>query len=434
MCSQKDLKECEIEKNMVMKRILSCLLVFYFLLPLYSNGQHRSYQAGYPDQIILNVTADLSSSIVINWRTNELQGSGKVQIRKETNSNNLLDSIREIDARSELVDFKNHKDYYHTAEIANLDKETFYAYRVGYGENWSEWLNFKTTAGASQELNFLYFGDVQSNIYSMWSRVARQALRIFPEAQLALYAGDLVNRGNNLDEWEDWFTAGEFIHTSIPVMPASGNHDHADNPKGDYTINHYWNKHFHMPSNGAKGLEGTCYYADVEDVRFIVLNTEMFIDFEKHSKSQIEWLEGLLKTNERKWTILLLHHPIYSTKKNRDNIELRKAVKPLIDKYGVDLVLQGHDHTYARGMKKIPMDEATSTSNAMYVVSVSGPKLTQVLEADWMDRSASFTQLFHAISIKDNTLTFKAYKVDGTLYDEFVLEKREGINKLHDKY
>jgi 3',5'-cyclic AMP phosphodiesterase CpdA len=97
-----------------------------------------------------------------------------------------------------------------------------------------------------------------------------------------------------------------------------------------------------------------------------------------------------------KWTVITFHHPIFSPKTTRDNKRMRETFKPLFDQYKVDLVLQGHDHTYARGMVNIPMKEQGAQSGTMYVVSVSGPKMTDsnVDRAAWMDRSAIYTQLF----------------------------------------
>lgn len=155
----------------------------------------------------------------------------------------------------------------------------------------------------------------------------------------------------------------------------------------------------------------------------------MFEENESIKQKQLKWLNEILSANKQKWTILVMHHPIYSTKKNRDNKELRELIKPLIDNYNVDLVLQGHDHTYARGKNKIPM-EGNKISNTTYVVTVSGPKLSEVLNADWMDKSFSYIQLFHGIEITDNQLTFSAYKASGELVDMFIIEKSKGINTI----
>ena len=48
---------------------------------------------------------------------------------------------------------------------------------------------------------------------------------------------------------------------------------------------------------------------------------------------------------------------------------------PLLDKYNVDLVLNGHDHTYARGHVPVRTSESdTPELGTVYVTSVSGPK------------------------------------------------------------
>jgi 3',5'-cyclic AMP phosphodiesterase CpdA len=143
-----------------------------------------------------------------------------------------------------------------------------------------------------------------------------------------------------------------------------------------------------------------------------------------------------LSNNPNSWTVLTFHHPIYSPKTTRDNKRTRETFKPLLDQYKVDLVLQGHDHTYARGMSKIPMEGKTKTSGTMYVVSVSGPKMTgsHVEKSAWMDRKAIYTQLFHVVEIDGGKLNFKTYTAVGDLYDEFDLVKQKNkANRLIDK-
>src|SRR5690625_5924192 len=96
---------------------------------------------------------------------------------------------------------------------------------------------------------------------------------------------------------------------------------------------------------------------------------------EEDLRKQAEWFENLLRSNPNKWTVLVFHHPIISPKATRDNIYFREKFKPLFDKYKVDLVLQGHDHAYSRGMKKIPM-EKDEQSGKIYMMSVSVCRVT----------------------------------------------------------
>src|SRR5690606_33468931 len=210
-----------------------------------------------------------------------------------------------------------------------------------------------------------------------------------PEAKLALYRGHLINRANRDVEWGEFFDAGKALHTSIATIATPGNHDHYDNDQKENTISKFWRPQFNLPLNGPEGLEETCYYADIQGVRFISLNTDQAEESDEFLEKQRVWLEKILAGNPNRWTCVTFHHPIYSPKGTRDNKRTREAFKPLFDKYKVDLVLQGHDHTYARGMENIPMEENGIKSGTMYVVSVSGPKMTDngVEKKFWMEEA-----------------------------------------------
>ncbi|MEK6262892.1 MAG: hypothetical protein AABP62_30200 [Planctomycetota bacterium] len=111
----------------------------------------------------------------------------------------------------------------------------------------------------------------------------------------------------------------------------------------------------------------------------------------------------------------------------------------MIDKHHVDLVLQGHDHTYARsGLATASTidavkNEATgvkghSAAGTVYVVSVSGPKMYDLgtpLRTEFR-RVAEGVQLFQIITIEDDELRYVARTATGQPYDGFTLKKREG--------
>ncbi len=149
-------------------------------------------------------------------------------------------------------------------------------------------------------------------------------------------------------------------------------------------------------------------------------------------EEQAVWLEQVLTGNPNTWTIATFHHPIYSSAKGRDNPKLRDLWQPIFDKYKVDLVLTGHDHTYARsglrayenvgtGVRARVNDGAT-----VYVVSVSGPKMYDLNRNDWMKRAAEDTQLYQIIKVEGGRLRYEARTAVGELYDGFELRKRPG--------
>jgi len=403
-----------------------------------SNAQQEIlYPSIKPDRIILNVTEDPSTSMAVNWRTNENVSESFAEIVVAEADPRFVQKAIRLKANTERFEFEEAPTAnYHSLIFENLNPNTKYAYRVGQEGNWSEWFHFNTAGKAGEKFSFIYFGDVQTNISSLWSRVIRDAYAKAPEARLMLYAGDLINKANRDIEWGDWFQAGGFIHSMIAGFPSTGNHDHYDSPLGVNTTSVFWRPQFNLPENGPKGLEETCYFADIQGVRFIALNSDQAEVSDIYLEKQKRWIDSLLSNNPNKWTCVVFHHPIFSPKGTRDNKRMRETFKPIFDKYKVDLVLQGHDHTYARGMEKIPMAKNGSKSGTMYVVSVSGPKMTdnQVEKKPWMDRSAVYNQLYHVISVNNEKLEFNTFTATGELYDAFDLIKQKGsINKLINK-
>ena len=218
---------------------------------------------------------------------------------------------------------------------------------MGDGTHWSEWAAFQTACDRPEPFRFLYLGDAQNSIKSHWSRVIRAAFAAAPDARFIVHAGDLVDRGTDDVHWGEWFQAAGWINTMIPSLPSPGNHEY-EKPREERTpgalpaITGHWRAQFTLPQNGPKGLEETAYFIDYQGARIISLNSN------EAQEKQAEWLDQILSKNPGRWTIVTFHHPIYSSAKDRDNAKIRKLWQPIFDRHHVDLVLQGHDHTYAR--------------------------------------------------------------------------------------
>lgn len=382
----------------------------------------------FPDRVVLNVTENPATSLAISWRTDDTVKEGGVEIMEVTADPREITKAHKHHAVSSPFQIGTIAATYHAVSINNLSPNTAYMYRVGSGEYWSEWFHTVTAGKVGEKMGFIYLGDVQAGIRALWPRVIREAYTKMPDARLIMYAGDIVNRGNNDEEWGDLFYGGSFIHSTIPSMPSPGNHEYART--GD-TLSALWKPQFNLPLNGPAGLEETAYYADVQGVRFISINSyrveESDIDLEK----QREWVHSLLKNNPNKWTVVTYHHPFYSIRPTRDNKRMRDTFKPLFDKYKVDLVLQGHDHAYARGRQKIEGPDKGRDNGTVYVLSVSGSKMSSKFEGEWYDVSATYTQLYQLIRIDGDQLFYEAYTASGKLHDSFTLQKKgNDINTL----
>jgi len=383
----------------------------------------------HPDRIMVTWTADPATSFTVTWRTDAGTDTGRGQIALAEASPDFDDAKRSRRASQQALATGEHAQQnvpanYHSVTFNDLEPNTLYAYRVGHEDHWSEWLHIRTAASEPEPFSFIYIGDAQNEIHSHWSRAIRAAYAHgSPEADFALHAGDLVNKGHRNVEWARWHRAGGWIQRTLPSIAVPGNHEYIDG------LSIHWRPQFAFPKNGPDGLQDTAYYVDYQGVRFIALNSNEQVE------KQARWLENVLEDNPHPWTIVTHHHPIYASAEGRDNEQLRKHWQPLYQKHGVDLVLQGHDHTYARGQTQNltgGVNVRERDTGTVYVNSVSGAKMYSIRDDKWsayddvsMQRSAENTQLFQLIDVSQQRIEYRAYTVTGELYDAFKLKRSE---------
>lgn len=100
------------------------------------------------------------------------------------------------------------------------------------------------------------------------------------------------------------------------------------------------NEAFYKPYN----MGGKRYYiVHDHDVEFFALDSTYM------SPEQIAWLTEQLSQPGADWKICFFHHPLYSAARfHGPDVDLRLRLEPLFEKYGVNLVLSGHEHVYER--------------------------------------------------------------------------------------
>jgi predicted MPP superfamily phosphohydrolase len=156
-----------------------------------------------------------------------------------------------------------------------------------------------------------------------------------PELVLAL--GDLsYEKTGNC-----WLNETSSINNKLKI--AIGNHDYDDDKKADPTLLQVqYKKHF--------GLSNTYYSFDYYNVHFIAMDSMLPYTINSSQYSFVR--NDLISTSQNpdiKWTIVYFHHPMYtSASEHSSDLLLRETYHPLFDLYGVDLVLQGHNHNYQR--------------------------------------------------------------------------------------
>ena len=406
--------------------------IFAFLFQVTFAQENKNYPPSkFPDRIIMGLKGDPATSRAVNWRTDETVNNAIAEFQEADPSPDFEKNTKLVTAKSQSVILDNKEVRYHEVNFTDLKPATQYMYRVGGGKRWSEWFHFTTASDKPAPLSFLYFGDAQADVRSLWSRAIRGAYSKFPKADFIIHAGDLINRANEDYQWGEWFEAGGWLNGMIPAMSTPGNHEYFRGENKKAQLSRHWRPQFALPENGPEGLSETAYYFDYQGTRFIAMDSEAAFSDSLLMQNQTDWFEKTVKNHSMRWTVVIHHHPIYSTKLSRDNQLWREKMEPLYKKYKVDIVLQGHDHSYARGVNMPLGENRKKPDGPVYVVSVSGPKMYDIGLQSWMDRAASNTQLYQIVDITDSTLAFKAYTVNGDLYDSFELQKDEkGQNTL----
>ncbi len=398
-----------------------------------------------PDRIILNWSDNSATTQSVTWRASSdvMEAFGEIVAAGDAptyvkDKQSFPATCEAVESNSVFRSPVQNDLKYNTFSVTftGLQPETTYSYRVGQCNNWSEWHTFTTASTNEKPFTFLYFGDAQNGLDTVYPRLARKAFLTAPEAKFAIFTGDLVGEGSSERDWDNWFQALGFLAANYPLMMVPGNHEHDEYKNLDGTENQVltklWKTLFTLPQNGPENSQETCYTFTYNGVRFIALDSAKGAYDFRGEGAIAEWLEPILKDNKCQWTILYFHHPLYSSAKDRNHFEWRQAIKPLIDRYHVDLVLSGHDHVYSRTSAQTPsvetvdLDQATeldAKSNTVYLTSVAGEKMYELQAKPFFVKSLPNTQLFQTIHIDGGKLTVTSLTATGKVIDSFVLEK-----------
>ena len=170
-----------------------------------------------------------------------------------------------------------------------------------------------------------------------------------PEIDFLVSPGDQVSvKGNedakDLKEQEDQYSGylSASVLRNLPQAVAIGNHDCSSAS---------YQNHFNVPNPFTAETNSTVaghgYYYTYGSALFIVINANNY-----NAADHKALVEKAVKENPNaKWRIVVMHQDIYGSgldHSDSDGIILRNQLTPIFDANDIDVVLQGHDHTYAR--------------------------------------------------------------------------------------
>lgn len=269
-----------------------------------------------------------------------------------------------------------------------------------------------------------------------WNKTLEQAKITAPNASFILSAGDQIDYagtdssdGKNVRESEYAGFTYPALLRMLPLATTIGNHE----SKGtDYKY------HYNNP-NSEDGLgstnSGSDYYFSYGNVLFISLNSN-----NRNTVEHRELLKKAVESNpDAKWKVVMFHHDIYGSGQphsDTDGANLRALFAPLIDEFGIDMCLTGHDHSYARSYlmadgTAIQYDDsvAINPEGTLYIAagSASGSKFYKLATTKQYyiaERSNTQIPTFSTIDFSDESIVIKTYDYNGNKYaDDYTLYK-----------
>ena len=292
-------------------------------------------------------------------------------------------------------------DLQHVAVVDGLEAGTTHCYRVVGREGPAlERVGFRTApaADAGEPVTFVAIGDMGSGMGDQYAVLEQLRTVSF---DLMVTVGDNAYEDGTLEEFErNFFGVYADVLQSTPVYPTAGNHDYRTDDGAPYL------GVFVLPENG--GPEGTerWYSFDRGDVHFVGLDSESI------GPLQRAWLEADLAASDATWTVVMMHDPPFSSGDHGSSITAREELCPLFERYGVDLVLAGHDHHYERTK---PVD------GPVYIVTGGGGRGTRPAGISSFTEYSEDVLHFVWVRVEGNTLDLRAIDATGREFDSLLL-------------
>lgn len=253
----------------------------------------------------------------------------------------------------------------HSLTLGNLQPNTLYSYTISSGtmvlaSGPDYYLKTAPPVGDTRPFRMWVLGDFGNGTDNQ--RLVYQAYRNVTAthpADLWLWLGDNAYCCGTEDQFQQYVfnTYGPTLRNT-PFYPTPGNHDYADS-RTNFDIPYY--ALYSMPKGGEAGgvPSGSAAYfsANYGNVHLISLDSQALEGGQYRlydtTGTQVQWLKRDLAANKLPWTIVFFHHPPYSKGSHNSDTEeqmrlLRENLTPILERYGVDLVMNGHSHGYER--------------------------------------------------------------------------------------
>ena len=330
-----------------------------------------------------------ANSTYICWKTDVLCDS---KVLYGTNQTNLSS-----------MSYISNSDTLHSNFLSGLLPNTKYYYTVNQSTTQlcGDTFYFYTAPliGANQKVRFLALGDCGSGFAQQFN--VKSAINFYRQSNYingVLLLGDNAYLNGTQQEYQSGFFdpyKTNFIFNFSCIYAAPGNHDYAN----DYnlSLNHQvpYYEIFKTPQNaelgGIPSNHKEFYSYNYANAHFISLDSYGIESGMYHLWDslgpQYQWLEQDLQQDHSMWKIVYFHHPPFTMGTHNSDTEsdlvlIRQNIARLLEKYGVDLVINGHSHNYERSwLQKGHYNLENTFNKALHTVDSSSARYDGTLNS-----------------------------------------------------
>lgn len=229
-----------------------------------------------------------------------------------------------------------------------------------------------------------------------------------------LTVGDNIYQHGQPGYYDDfWFKPYAPTMARGPTFPALGNHD-IESEAGRWLL-----EYFHLPRNGPNGLKERHYSFDYANVHVTVIDSNLFVGNDPDElliNTTADWLEDDLAATEQPWKVVVLHHAFHASPGSRGTEpRLKSVLEDILERNGVQLVFQGHNHWYER----------SNPVNGVHYITTGGggrslhrASKLNAYTAKLEDEVFSFV----IVDVEGDTLHLRAIDADGGEFDMLDLD------------
>jgi len=304
--------------------------------------------------------------------------------------------------------------------LTGLEPGQTYPYAIFLGRRRLAQEELRTNKCSGEPFTFIVFGDSGKGTQQQYRLAAQMAAR---QPDFILHTGDLIySQGERRNYRNRFFAPYRELIRRVNFWPSIGNHDVFE----PIDASPYFDV-FELPENGPPTVSPEHnYWFDYASARIAVIDSEL--DEATLRDAVAPWLQGVLTEADTFWKFVVFHRPPYTAGAHLPSEVIQRAIVPVLESTGVDLVFNGHDHMYERTHPIRGGKLAEDGNGVVYVVSgAGGAMLYEALPPEqrppYLAALHNEVHSFTHVSVNGDELTLEQIALDGEILDRWALRK-----------